>query len=393
MKGLKSLLLFFVLFSLVGNVFVNAYTLIEDNKEFGKIIITDAKEEGIFQLFGIVSVTPSVAKPGQTVTLAVGIENPRLASDSKTLIISVGSKTKLIWAKQITPYTPPCSFCTIPLSFSFQIPQDFLGEYLVTYELRSILGTIIDTDVQTFKVEPQVTSCPSTSFGPYFDFASTSDGNGVIQISKRNLYSPSPECKFLGSESQSLTVCYIGHYISGQPYEITTLKGEYICKPLPGAPALNRCGNGILDTGEYCDPNLPEKIGECSRCRSDCMDSEPIPGCSPPPPPDQTGLCTKKIGQACEIPDGDSWLNWFGIGDHSGPSSECETGWCADTTGPEGQCAKVGLKGDLSSKVPGAEPHPSCKQDTPPFDLKDPKVLIIGGLLIIGGFYYLGRKK
>ena len=78
-------------------------------------------------------------------------------------------------------------------------------------------------------------------------------------------------------------------------------------------------------------------------------------------------LCNQPNGAECRL------KNLRGGTDDSQQSDKCKSGWCADTrdyvtTGTPldlfladyGRCADAGLKGDLKTKIDGAEPHPTC---------------------------------
>ena len=63
--------------------------------------------------------------------------------------------------------------------------------------------------------------------------------------------------------------------------------------------------------------------------------------------------CSKSIGESCVVK---GWGFW---GDGSGPSDECESGWCFDQTDIGGLCAIAGTtrSGDV---LEGVKPHPTC---------------------------------
>lgn len=62
--------------------------------------------------------------------------------------------------------------------------------------------------------------------------------------------------------------------------------------------------------------------------------------------------CNRILGQSCTPVD-------IAGADDSGPSDECETGWCQDKAGTGGICAPVGTLGDGDIKDV-AQPHPTC---------------------------------
>lgn len=281
---LNSLLLIFLLF---GSILpINAYTYQEKNDDLGEIIIDIQPKPFNFleNLFGIITISPASALPGQTITVTAGVESSR-AFDLSSSYVSVaigGPATSSgfypgIYSKDIKPVPSGCAFASCQIKVTFTLPSNLQsGKYLASFRMGDKQG-LIDKAEQLFTVSSTGGICPPSTWGSYSDFKATSDGNGIIQSSTRNVYDSS--CNLINVERQYFTVCNSGYHINGQSTSITQASGQQSCIATPGVPQTPRCGNGIIDTGEYCDTKLI--AGDCKAfgfaggtlgCKSDCQD-------------------------------------------------------------------------------------------------------------------------
>lgn len=287
------------IFLLIGILFpVNAFTYQGQDPNLGNVVIDiqSGPKNYFTELFGIITTTPTVVKPGETITINAGLEVPRYFDrDSSFLYINVPA----LFEKTFKPL--PCSsYQTCLVKTTFTVPSTIKpGQYVISFSAADKAG-IIDRASQSFSVSQDSLQCPSSVWGPYVDFVRTSDGNGQIQRSTRNIYDS--QCKFVDLASQTFTKCDSGFYITGQATSVTQSSGTKTCTIIPGSNAQPGCGNGIIDTGEYCDVN---NVGvSCNdfgysggnlKCKSTCQDFD-VSSCTGVTLP---RLGTKEAGERC----------------------------------------------------------------------------------------------
>lgn len=275
-NAIKNIIMLLLLIGILISPIVDAYTFIGTTNEGGPFIINIREKTYFEELFGIITFDNPSVRPGENLNINLGLEIGRVIVGTSFVSIALGPVGGGPGFASETVNVPSyCAFSSCLIELFLQVPSSTSpGTYAASYEARDSQG-FLDRGNQQFTVYVDTPTCPASTWGPYSDFSTTSDGNGIIKRSTRNVYDS--QCKLTNVQAQYYTYCSIGYYITGQSTSVTSYPEQNTCTAILGQPQQPICGNGIIDASEYCDgTNLGGS--SCSdfgktgtiKCKSDC---------------------------------------------------------------------------------------------------------------------------